>query len=173
MVTIHLYCSLHSLKKRSLIDTCEDETGVIERLWTFGGRPDADGRERMTDGGEERGFLGESAGIGDYGGSIHLKAVVVMEAERLVPDDPVVELEAGLLQTFAAARMAAVKDRHVVFLRDGVDGVEQAQEILLRVDVLLAVCGQQDIPVFFKTETPVDITRLYILEIGVQHFGHR
>ena len=48
----------------------------------------------MTDGSEERGFLGKCAGVGDYGGSIHLQAVVVVEAEGLVLYHATVELEA-------------------------------------------------------------------------------
>ena len=50
-----------------------------------------------------------------------------------------VELEAGGLQALAGARVAGVQDRHVVFLRKRVDGGEQAREVRLGVDVLLAV----------------------------------
>ncbi len=48
----------------------------------------------MADAGEERGFLGKGAAIADDGESVHLKAVVVVEAEGLMLDDTWVELEA-------------------------------------------------------------------------------
>ena len=48
----------------------------------------------MADTGEERGFLGKGAAIADDGKSVHLKAVVVVEAERHMLNDTRVELEA-------------------------------------------------------------------------------
>ena len=56
-----------------------------------------------------------------------------------------VELEAALFQPLPAARVAGVEDGHVVLLRHLIDGREQAGEILFRVDVLLAVRGEQDV----------------------------
>lgn len=49
------------------------------------------------------------------------------------------ELESACLKTFAAAWVTAVEYRHPVLFGDGVDGVEQRKEILLGVNVLLAV----------------------------------
>ncbi len=93
----------------------------------------------MADRGEERGFLGESAGVGDDGGGVHLQAVVVVESQRFVLNNSRIEFEAGLLEALARAGVATVEDGHVVALGYGVDGVEQAQEVLLGVDVFLAV----------------------------------
>ena len=53
--------------------------------------------------------------------------------------DPSVELEAALLEAFAGTGMTAVENRHVVLLSHGVDGVEKRQEVLLCIDILLAV----------------------------------
>ena len=36
-----------------LIDTGDEEAGLVQRFGTFRGRPDADGRERMADAGKE------------------------------------------------------------------------------------------------------------------------
>lgn len=54
-------------------------------------------------------------------------------------DDARVEFESAGCQSVAAARMAAVENRHVVFLGQFVDGIEKAEEILFRVDVFLTV----------------------------------
>ena len=123
--------------------------------------------------GEERTLLRKSAAVTDYGKSIHLKAVVVMEAERLVTDDPRVETEPARLKTVAAAWMAAVQHRHVVFLRHRINCIEKAQEVLLRVYVLLPVGTQQNIFSFFETETSVYVRGFYLREILVQYLCHR
>lgn len=48
----------------------------------------------MADAGEEGGFLGKGTAITDDGKSVHLKAVVVVEAEGLMLNDSRVKLEA-------------------------------------------------------------------------------
>lgn len=94
MVAVHSNGGFHGLKKRFLIDACEDEAGVVERFGTLCGCADADGREGMTDRGEERGFFGQRARVRNNGGSVHLQAVVVMEAERIMLNHTSVEIEA-------------------------------------------------------------------------------
>ena len=69
--------------------------------------------------------------------------------------------------------MAAIEYRHVVFAGDGVDGVEQAQEVLLGVDILLAVSTQQNVFAFFEAEAFVDVACLDVFEVLMQNFGHR
>ena len=54
-------------------------------------------------------------------------------------DDTRIELETTGCQSVAAARMAAVENRHVVFLCQFVDGIEKAEEVLFRVDVFLTM----------------------------------
>lgn len=173
MVAVHCYGGINGLQKRLFIDAGKDEPGVVKALGALGAGAYADGRERMAHGGEEAALLGQRAGVGDYGGGVHLQAVVVVEAKRLVPYNPAVKLEAALLKALAAARVAAVEYRHVVLLRYGVDGVEQREEVLLRVYVLLAVRAQQYVFPLLKAEAGVDVTGLYVGEILVQHLGHR
>ena len=58
----------------------------------------------------------------------------------------------------ASGRSVEVRmDRHVVFLRECVDGGEQAREVRLRVDVLLAVGGQQHVALGLKAELREDV----------------
>ena len=78
----------------------------------------------MSDRSEEAALLRKRAAVAHHSEGVHLEAVVVMEAERLVLYDPAVKFEAAGCEPVAAARMTAVEDRHVVFLRHGVDGVE-------------------------------------------------
>ena len=53
--------------------------------------------------------------------------------------------------------MAGVQDRHVVLLGECVDGGEQAREVRLRVDVLLAVGGQQHVALGLQAELGEDV----------------
>ena len=96
-----------------------------------------------------------------------------MEAQRLMLDDALVELKAALLQPLAAARMAGVEDRHIVLFGHLVDGSKERGEVLLGVDILLTVGGEQDVFAFLKPQTRVNVRCLDFLEILVQHLGHR
>ena len=95
-----------------------------------------------------------------------------MEAHRLVLNDPLVQLEAALLQPLFGARVAGIQDRQTVLLRHGVDGGEEGREILLGVDVLLAMGGEQDILPFFQTQPFVNVGRFDLGEVLVQHLRH-
>ena len=88
-------------------------------------------------------------------------------------DYPWVKLEAAGCEAVAAARVAAVEDWHIVFLSHRVDGVEQAQEVLLCVDVFLTVSAQQDVAAFFQTEAGVDIAGFDFSKVLVKDLGHR
>ena len=99
----------------------------------------------MADAREEGAFLGESSAIGDHRKRVHLQAVIIVEAQGLVANDARIELEAARLQPLPGARVAAVEDGHIILRRHLVDGIEETQEVLLRVDVLLAVRAQEDV----------------------------
>ena len=154
------------------IDACQDETSLVQSLGALGGGADAHRRERVPHAGEETALLGQSAGIRDHGEGVHLQAVVVVEAQRLMLDHPLVQLETGLLQTLFATGMAAVQHGHIVLLRHFIDGSKKAHEILLRVDVLLPVGGKQNVLALFQSQAGVDITGLDFLQVLVEHFGH-
>ena len=95
-----------------------------------------------------------------------------MKTEWLVPDDTRVEFEAGLFEAFATAWVAAIENRHIVLLGDGIDGVEKREEVLFGVDVLFAMGGQEDVFALFKTEAFVNVAGLDIGEISMKHFRH-
>ena len=114
----------------------------------------------MAHTGEEAALLRQRAAVRHHAEDVHLKAIVVMEAQRFMLDHAPVELETALLQPFSAARMTGIEDRHVVLFRHAVDRREQAREVLLRVDVLLAMCGEQDVLALCKSQPGVDVARL-------------
>lgn len=172
VVAVHGDGGVDGLEEALLVDAGEDEARVVEALGALGAGANADSREGMTHGSEEARFLGERAGVGDNGGGVHLQAVVIMEAERLMAYHARVKLEAALLEAFAAARVAAIEDGHVVLTRDSVDCVEQAQEVLLSVDIFLAVRAEQDIFALFETEAGVNVAGFDVFQVGVKHFGH-
>ena len=84
-----------------------------------------------------------------------------------------VQLEARGLQALAGARVAGVQDRHVVSLGERVDGGEQAREVRLGVDVLLAVSGEQHVLLRLKAELLEDARGLDLFLVGAQDLSHR
>lgn len=75
-------------------------------------------------------------------------------------NDTWVELESAGRQSVAATRVAAVENRHVVFLGQFVDGIEKAEEILFRVDVFLPVGGEQNVLSLGQSQPLVDVGSL-------------
>ena len=127
------------LKQAAAVDAGDDEAALVDGLGTLRAGADAHGGEGVADAGEETALFGQRAAVAHHGEGIHLKAVVVVEAQGLLANDAAVELEAARLEAVAAARVAAVKNGHVVLLCHLVYGIEEGEEILLRVDVLFAV----------------------------------
>ncbi len=93
-VTAELDGGVNGLEQGLLVDTSNDEVALVDSLGTLGRGTDADGGEGVADAGEERGFLGKGSAITDDGKGVHLKAVVVVEAEGLMLNDARVKLEA-------------------------------------------------------------------------------
>ena len=163
---------MDGLQQAALADAGEREAGLVKRLGALGGGADAHRRERMPDTREEAGLLGKRAGVGHNGEGVHLQAVVVVEAHGLVHAHARVELKARGLQALAGARVAGVQDRHVVFLRERVDRGEQAREVGLGVDVLLAVGGQQHVAPGLQAELGEDVRGLDLAQVGAQDLCH-
>lgn len=171
-VLVHRDGCLDGLQQGGLVDASQDEAALLHGFWPLGRGADADSWEGMANGGEEAALLWQGAGVGDDGEGVHLQAVVVVEAQRLVLDDARVELEVRLLQALPASRMAGVEHRHVVRRRHLVDGREQGGEVLLGIDVLLTMCRQQDVPALGQMQALVDIAGFDLLQIGVQDLCH-
>ena len=68
--------------------------------------------------------------------------------------------------------MATVEDGHVVLFRHLVDSSEEREEVFLRVDIFLAVSGQENVLTFLQAEALVDVTGLDIGEVVVEDFRH-
>ena len=83
-----------------------------------------------------------------------------------------VQPEARGLQALAGARVAGVQDRHVVPLGQRVDGGEQALEVGLGVDVLLAVRREQHVLLRLQAELGEDIGGLDLAQVRAQDLGH-
>lgn len=93
-VTAELDSGVNGLEQGLLVDTSNDEVALVDGFGTLGRGADADGGEGMADTGEERGFFGKGSAIADDSEGVHLKAVVVVEAEGLVLNDSRVKQEA-------------------------------------------------------------------------------
>lgn len=68
--------------------------------------------------------------------------------------------------------MTTVEDGHVVLLRHLVDSSEEGEEVLLRVDIFLAMGRQENILAFLQAEALVDVAGLDIGEVVVENFCH-
>ena len=169
---VELDGGVDGLEQAALADAGQREAGLVQRLGALGGGSDAHRRERAVDAREEAGLFGQGAGVGDNREGVHLQAVVVVEAHGLVHAHARVELEARGLQALAGARVAGVQDRHVILLGERVDGGEQAREVGLGVDVLLAVCREQHVALGLKAELGQDVRRLDLLQVGAQDLRH-
>lgn len=163
---------MDGLQQAPLGDAGEREAGLVQGLGAFSGSADAHCRERAADRREEARLLGQGAGVRHHREGVHLQAVVVMEAHGLVHAHARVQLEAGGLQALAGARVAGVQDRHVVFLGQRVDRGEQAREVRLGVDVLLAVGGEQHVALRLQVELGKDVRRLNLVQVGAQDLRH-
>ena len=171
-IQIHLDCSLHGLEQALFVDARQDEAGLVQGFGALGGGADADRREGLADAGEEATFLRQGAGIGDDREGVHLQAVIIVEAQGLLADDPLVKLEAGGLQPLFGAGVAGVQNGHIVGFRHFIDGREEAGEILLGVDVLLPVGGEQDVLSLFKAQARMDIAGFDFCQIVMEHLCH-
>ena len=96
----------------------------------------------MAYAGEETTLLRQRTGIRHHAEGVHLQAVVVVEAEGLVLNHARIQFESACLQALARAGMAGIQNRHIVLLGHLVDCIKEAQEVLLGVDILLAVGGK-------------------------------
>lgn len=163
---------MYRLQQAALADAGEREACLVQGLRALGGGADAYRRERAADAREEAGLLGQRAGVGHHREGVHLQAVVVVEPHGLVHAHARVQLEAGGLQALAGARVAGVQDRHVVLLGKGVDRGEQAREVGLGVDVLLAVGGEQHVALGLQAELGEDIGCLDLVQVGAQDLCH-
>lgn len=162
----------HGVEKPSLVDAREREAALVERLGALRGGPDAHGRERAADGGEEARLLGQGPRVRDHAEGTGLQAVVVVEAHGLVRADERVEREAGGLQAPAAPRVAAVEDGPAVLLGQRVDGREERAEVGLGVDVLLAVGGEQEVAAGLQAELGEDTRGVNLVQVRAQHLRH-
>ena len=88
-------------------------------------------------------------------------------------DDAIVQLEVARLEHLTAARMATIKDWHVVLLSHGIHRVEKALEVLLGVDVLFAVGAQENVAALLKAELRVDVGRLDLGKVRAKDLRHR
>ena len=97
-VAVHRNSGVHGLQQRPSVDAGEYEAPLVQGLGPFGGGPYAHGGERAAYAGEEAALLGQCPGIRHNGESVHLKAVVVVKAEGLVPYHPPVKYKSAGLQ---------------------------------------------------------------------------
>ena len=123
-IGVHHHCCIYRLQEAVGVDAGNEETTFVQGLGAFRASTDTHRREGVSHAGEEAALLRKGAAVAHHGEGVHLQAVVVVEAQRLVLNNTRVKFESTGLETFAAAGMTAVENGHVVFLCHGVDGIE-------------------------------------------------
>ena len=171
-VFLHLHCQINGLQKLLRVDAGEDKAALVQRLRALGGSADAHRRERLADRQVKTRLLRKRAAVGHDAEGVHLQAVIIVEAQRLVGDDAPVQFKAAFLQPLTAPGMAGVQHRQVILLRHGVYRCEERTEILRRVDVFLPVGREQDIFALFQTQPDVNVAGLDLRKILMQHLRH-
>ena len=171
-VLVHLHGGVHGLEQTVLVNACQDKTALVQGLRALCGGADAHRREGVPHTGEKAALFRQGAAVAHHGKGVHLQAVVVVEAQGLVPDHPLVQLEAGLLQALFAAGMAAVQHGHIVLLRYLVNGRKEAYEVLFRVNVLLPVGGKQNVLSLLQPQAGVDVAGFDLCQVLVEHLRH-
>ena len=171
-VGVHRDSGVDGLQEGLLVDSRDKEARLVKRFGAFRAGADADCRERVANTREEGAFFGERAAVAHDGECVHLQAVVVVESERFMLNHALVELKARGGETVTAARVAAVKNRHIILFGHLVDGGKEAREVLFGVDILFAVSAEQNVLALFETEAGVDVARFDLCEVLVQNFGH-
>ena len=126
----------------------------------------------MSHRGKERTLLRECTAITYHGKSVHLKAIVIVETKRLMPDHTRSKLKSTGRDTIATTRVTTVKYRHIVLLCHLVDGGEKRQEILLCIYILLPMSTQQDVFAFLQPQASMHIAGFNLCKILVKHLGH-
>ena len=171
-VFLHLHRQIDGLQQLLRMDAGEDKAALVQCLRPLGGGADAHRRERLADRQVKTRLLRQRAAVGYNAEGVHLQAVVIVKAQRLVGNDAPVQLESAFLQPLAASRMAGVQHRQVVLRRHGVHRRKERTEILLRVDILLPVSGEQNIFALFQTQPGMNVACLDLRQILMQHLRH-
>lgn len=171
-VLLHLHRQINGLQKLRCVDTGQNKAALVQRLRALGGGADAHRREGLANRQIKARLLRQRAAVGHDAEGVHLQAVIIVEAQRLVGNDAPVQLESAFRQSLTAPGVAGVQHRQVILLRHGVYRREERTEILLRVDVFLPVGGEQNVLAFFQTEPGVNITCLDLRQILMQHLCH-
>ena len=171
-VLLHLHCQINGLQQLLRVDAGEDEAALVQRFRPLGGGADAHRRERLADRQVKTRLLRKRAAVGHDAEGVHLQAVIIVEAQRLVGNDAPVQLESAFLQSLTAPGVAGVQHRQVILLRHGVYRREERTEILIRVDILLPVGREQDVFTLFQAEPGVNVACLDLRQILMQYLRH-
>ena len=83
------------------------------------------------------------------------------------------ELKPTLFNVLFAAWMGRINNRHPIMLRDIVDGGHQRHKILFVINILLTMCGKEDIFPLLQPQGLQNIASFNAIHMISQHFPHR
>ena len=108
-IKVRLHRCVYSLQQAFFVNACEHEAALIQRFRALRRGSDAHRREGMSHAREEAAFLRQCTGIRYYSKGVHLQAVVIMEAQRLM-------LNYALVQSVTRSKPPAPTRRSCIFM---------------------------------------------------------
>lgn len=108
-IKVRLHRCVYSLQQAFFVNACKHKAALIQRFWTLRRGADAHRRERMSHAREEAAFLRQCTRIRYYSKGVHLQAVVIMEAQRLI-------LNYALVQSVTRSKPPAPTRRSFIFI---------------------------------------------------------
>ena len=108
-IKVHLHRCVYSLQQAFFVNACKHKAALIQRFRALRRGADAHRREGMSHAREEAAFLRQCTGIRYYSKGVHLQAVVIMEAQRLM-------LNYTLVQSVTRSKPPAPTRRSFIFM---------------------------------------------------------
>ena len=130
---------LHGREHLLFPDTGQEEGTALQSFGPLGDGAEADGGEGKAVGAEEAALLRQGTAVGENAEGVQLQPVVIVKAQRRVDPDQGVEDPGMELQPLLGPGMTGVQDRLAVLLCQAIDGAQQGEERLLRVNIFLPV----------------------------------
>ena len=97
VVLDELYSYIYTLQEALGVNATENKAALVKCLGALSAGADSHRRERMVHGGEEGVHLWQSTAVTHHRRSIHLQAIVVVEAQGFMLDSSFIELESRSL----------------------------------------------------------------------------
>ena len=148
-VLLHPDSKIDRLQKLFGMDSGQDETSLVQCFRSLCGCTNTHCRERLADRKIKTCLFRQCAALSNDAKGIHLEAIVIMKAQRLMGNHTFVQDKAALFQPVSATWMTGIQYRHIIFFCHCIDCLEERIEVFRCVDIFLPVSGKQNVAAIF------------------------